>query len=110
MKRLYLTFITDLFLCAIAYAKDINVGGFHYRILNDEEVAVIGAEVNDTVLRIPSTVSTFTLIVEIVAVLFAINHAYVELINNTAANNKSNSETFKFDFFCFFVVFIFTLL
>ena len=57
MKRLYLTFITALFLCAIAYAKDINVGGFHYRILNDEEVAVIGAEVNDTVLRIPSTVS-----------------------------------------------------
>lgn len=57
MKRLYLTFITALFLCAIAYAKDINVGGFHYRILNDKEVAVIGAEVNDTVLRIPSTVS-----------------------------------------------------
>lgn len=57
MKRLYLTFITALFLCAIAFAKDINVGGFHYRILNDKEVAVIGAEVNDTVLRIPSTVS-----------------------------------------------------
>lgn len=57
MKRLYLTFITALFLCAIAYAKDINVGGFHYRILNDKEVAVIGAEVNDTVIRIPSTVS-----------------------------------------------------
>lgn len=57
MKRLYLTFITVLFLCAIAYAKDINVGGFHYRILNDKEVAVIGAEVNDTVIRIPSTVS-----------------------------------------------------
>lgn len=57
MKRLYLTFITALFLCTIAYAKDINVGGFHYRILNDKEVAVIGAEVNDTVLRIPSTVS-----------------------------------------------------
>ena len=57
MKRLYLTFITALFLCAIAYAKDINVGGFHYRILYDKEVAVIGAEVNDTVLRIPSTVS-----------------------------------------------------
>lgn len=57
MKRLYLTFITALFLCAIAYAKDISVGGFHYRILNDKEVAVIGAEVNDTVLRIPSTVS-----------------------------------------------------
>ena len=57
MKRLYLTFITALFLCAIAYAKDINVGGFHYRILNDKGVAVIGAEVNDTVLRIPSTVS-----------------------------------------------------
>lgn len=57
MKRLYLTFITALFLCAIAYAKDINVGGFYYRILNDKEVAVIGAEVNDTVIRIPSTVS-----------------------------------------------------
>lgn len=57
MKRLYLTFITALFLCTIAYAKDINVGGFHYRILNDKEVAVIGAEVNDTVIRIPSTVS-----------------------------------------------------
>lgn len=57
MKRLYLTFITALFLCTIAFAKDINVGGFHYRILNDKEVAVIGAEVNDTVLRIPSTVS-----------------------------------------------------
>ena len=57
MKRLYLTFITVLFLCTIAYAKDINVGGFHYRILNDKEVAVIGAEVNDTVIRIPSTVS-----------------------------------------------------
>lgn len=57
MKRLYLTFITALFLCTIAYAKDINVGGFHYRILNDKKVAVIGAEVNDTVLRIPSTVS-----------------------------------------------------
>ena len=57
MKRLYLTFITAIFLCAIAYAKDINVGGFHYRILNDKEVAVIGAEVNDTVIRIPSTVS-----------------------------------------------------
>ena len=57
MKRLYLTFITALFLCAIEFAKDINVGGFHYRILNDKEVAVIGAEVNDTVLRIPSTVS-----------------------------------------------------
>lgn len=57
MKRLYLTFITALFLCAIAYAKDINVGGFHYRILNNKEVAVIGAEVNDTVIRIPSTVS-----------------------------------------------------
>lgn len=57
MKRLYLTFITALFLCTIAYAKDINVGGFHYRILNDKEVDVIGAEVNDTVLRIPSTVS-----------------------------------------------------
>lgn len=49
MKRLYLTFITALFLCTIAYAKDINVGGFHYRILNDKEVDVIGAEVNDTV-------------------------------------------------------------
>lgn len=57
MKRLYLTFVTALFLCTIAYAKDINVGGFHYRILNDKEVAVIGAEVNDTVIRIPSTVS-----------------------------------------------------
>ena len=57
MKRLYLTFITALFLCTIAFAKDINVGGFHYRILNDKEVAVIGVEVNDTVIRIPSTVS-----------------------------------------------------
>lgn len=59
MKRLHLTLIVALFLCTIAYAneKDIKVGGFHYRILNDKEVAVIGAEVNDTVIRIPSTVS-----------------------------------------------------
>ena len=49
----------------------------------------------------PSTVSTLTSIVLIDTVVFAINHAYVELINNTAANNRSNSETFKFDFFCF---------
>lgn len=59
MKRLHLTLIVALFLCTIAYAneKDIKVGEFHYRILNDNEVAVIGAEVNDTVIRIPSTVS-----------------------------------------------------
>lgn len=51
--------IVALFLCTIAYAneKDIKVGGFHYRILNDNEVAVIGTEINDTVIRIPSTVS-----------------------------------------------------
>lgn len=59
MKRLHLTLIVALFLCTIAYAneKDIKVGGFHYRILNDNEVAVIGTEINDTVIRIPSTVS-----------------------------------------------------
>ncbi|WP_278856888.1 leucine-rich repeat protein [Leyella stercorea] len=57
MKRLHLTLIVALFLCTIAYAKDIEVGGFHYRILNDNEVAVIGTEINDTVIRIPSTVS-----------------------------------------------------
>lgn len=59
MKRLHLTLILALFLCTIAYAneKDIKVGGFHYRILNDNEVAVIGTEINDTVIRIPSTVS-----------------------------------------------------
>lgn len=59
MKRLRLTLIVALFLCTIAYAneKDIKVGGFHYRILNDNEVAVIGTEINDTVIRIPSTVS-----------------------------------------------------
>lgn len=59
MKRLHLTLIVVLFLCTIAYAneKDIKVGGFHYRILNDNEVAVIGTEINDTVIRIPSTVS-----------------------------------------------------
>lgn len=59
MKRLYLTLIVALFLCTIAYAneKDIKVGEFHYRILNDNEVAVIGTEINDTVIRIPSTVS-----------------------------------------------------
>ena len=39
MKRLHLTLIVALFLCTIAYAneKDIKVGGFHYRILNDNE-------------------------------------------------------------------------
>lgn len=59
MKRLHLTLIVALFLCTIAYAneKDIKVGEFHYRILNDNEVAVIGTEINDTVIRIPSTVS-----------------------------------------------------
>lgn len=59
MKRLHLTLIVALFLCTIAYAneKDIKVGGYHYRILNDKEVAVIGTEINDTVIRIPSTVS-----------------------------------------------------
>lgn len=59
MKRLHLTLIVALFFCTIAYAneKDIKVGGFHYRILNDNEVAVIGTEINDTVIRIPSTVS-----------------------------------------------------
>lgn len=61
-----------------------------------------------TEIWIPSTVSIFTSIVEIFAVLFEINHAYVDPINITVIINSTNNIALRLFFFSFLLFAFFT--